>query len=120
MTEIPELKNFFYNVDAPLENLGDGIKRKVLAYRKSLMVVEVYFEKGAEGVVHHHLHEQIAYVLKGKFEFNIDGEKQVIGSGDTVFVDANKPHGTVCLEEGILLDIFTPFRDDFIQKDTEK
>jgi quercetin dioxygenase-like cupin family protein len=109
-----ESKNYFYNVDVPLENLGDGIKRKVLAYRESLMVVEVYFEKGAEGVVHNHPHEQIAYVLKGKFEFNIDGEKQVVEPGDTVFLDANKPHGTICLEEGILLDIFTPYREDFI------
>ena len=115
-----ESKNYFHNVDIPLEDLGNGIKRKVLAYRESLMVVEVYFEKGAEGAVHSHPHEQIAYVLKGKFEFNIDGEKQVVEPGDTVFLDANKPHGTICLEEGILLDIFTPYREDFIQKDTEK
>ena len=114
MTDITEFKKIFYNVDVPLEDLGDGIKRKVLAYRKSLMVVEVYFEKGAEGVVHNHPHEQIAYVMKGKFEFNIDGEKQVVGPGDTVFVDANKPHGTICLQEGILIDIFTPYREDFI------
>ena len=40
-----ESKNYFYNVDVPLEDLGDGIKRKVLAYRESLMVVKVYFER---------------------------------------------------------------------------
>ena len=70
--------------------------------------------------MHNHPHEQIAYVLKGKFEFNIDGEKQVVEPGDTVFLDANKPHGTICLEEGILLDIFTPYREDFIQEVIEK
>ena len=111
---MPELKHFFYNADIPLEDLGDGLKRKILAYHESLMVVEVYFEKGAEGVVHHHPHEQIAYVLKGKFEFNVDGEKQVVGPGDTIFVEADKPHGTICLEQGILLDIFTPYRKDFV------
>ena len=115
-----EIQNFFYNADVPLEDLGDGIKRKVLAYHDNLMAVEVYLEKGAVGVMHTHPHEQIGYVLKGKFEFNIDGNKQVIEPGDTVFLEANVPHGVTCLEEGILLDVFTPFREDFIQKEVEK
>ena len=108
------IKNFYFNADLPLEDLGNGVKRKVLAYRESLMAVEVYFEKGAEGVVHSHPHEQIGYVLKGKYEFNIDGKRQLIGPGDTVYLEANVPHGVICLEEGILLDIFTPCREDFI------
>jgi len=108
------LKHFFHNADIPLQDLGDGLKRKVLAYHDSLMVVEVHFEKGAKGVVHNHPHEQIAYILKGKFEFNVDGDKQVVGPGDTIFVEADKPHGTICLEAGMLLDIFTPYREDFV------
>ena len=111
-----EVKNYFYNADIPFEDLGNGLKRKVLAYHDSLMAVEVYLDKGAEGVMHAHPHEQIAYVLKGKFEFNIDGEKQLIEPGDTVYLDANVLHGVICLEEGILLDIFTPYREDFIKK----
>jgi quercetin dioxygenase-like cupin family protein len=111
-----KIKNYFYNVDVPLEDLGNGIKRKVLAYHENMMAVEVYFEKGAEGLMHSHPHEQITYVLKGQFEFNIDGKKQVIRPGDTTFQEPNVSHGVVCLEEGVLLDIFTPYREDFVQK----
>ncbi len=109
-----EITNFVYNADVPLEDLGNGIKRKVLAHHENLMAVEVYFEKGAEGVMHSHPHEQITYVLKGKFEFNINEKKQVIESGDSTFQEPNVLHGVICLEEGILLDVFTPHREDFI------
>jgi quercetin dioxygenase-like cupin family protein len=115
-----EIKNYFYNANLPLEDLGNGIKRKVLAYHESLMAVEVYFDKHAEGVVHSHPHEQITYILKGKFEFNIGEKKQEVGPGDTIFLEANVPHGVICLEEGILLDVFTPYRENFIQKEVEK
>ena len=115
-----EIKNYFYNVDSPFEDLGNGLKRKVLAHHENLMAVEVHLEKGAEGTMHSHPHEQICYVLKGRFEFNIDGKKQVIEPGDSVYLEANVPHGVICLEEGILLDIFTPHREDFIQKEIGK
>ena len=80
------------------------------------MCVEVHFEKGAIGEVHSHPHEQITYVLSGKFEFNIDGKKVVIVRGDSTFKQPDIPHGVVCLEEGVLLDVFTPCRKDFIKE----
>lgn len=111
-----ELEHYFLNEDTPLEDLGGGIKRKVLAYHESLMVVEVHFEEGAVGAVHSHPHEQITYILEGEFEFNIGGDKKIIARGDTTFKEANIPHGAICLKAGRLLDIFTPYREDFVQK----
>ena len=109
-----ELKHFFYNNDAPLEDLGNGLKRKVLAYHENLMMVEVYFEKGAVGEIHSHPHEQITYVLEGEFEFIIDGEKQIVKAGDSMFKESDVPHGAICLKEGKLLDVFTPYRENFV------
>ena len=111
-----ELNHYFLNKDAPLEDLGGGIKRKVLAYHENLMVVEVHFEEGAIGAVHTHPHEQITYILDGEFEFNIGGDKKIVTTGDTTFKEANIPHGAICLKAGRLLDIFTPYREDFVQK----
>ena len=109
-----ELRHFFHNNDSPLEDLGNGLKRKVLAYHESLMVVEVHFEEGAVGKVHSHPHEQITYILEGEFEFSIDGEKRIVRPGDAMFKESNVPHGAVCLKEGKLLDVFTPYRKDFV------
>ena len=97
------------------ENLGGGVGRKILARGGKLMMVEVCFEKGGIGVVHTHPHEQISYVHKGSFEFELDGKKEIVRAGDTIYVPSNIPHGVVALEESVIVDIFTPQREDFLK-----
>ena len=97
----------------PVDN-GNGVVRRVLAYNDGLMTVENKFEKGSIGALHSHPHTQITYVVSGKFEFTIDGETRTVSAGDTLLKEDGVEHGCVCLEEGILLDIFTPMREDFI------
>ena len=104
-----------YNKDVLLQQLDGCTSRKVLAYNESLMLVEVHFEKGGIGTVHTHPHTQCTYVLEGSFEFTIDGEKHIVNKGDTICFQPNVPHGTLCLEKGILLDCFSPMREDFIK-----
>lgn len=105
---------FVKNNEVEQNVLGGGISRKVLAYDRNMMSVEVRFEKGAIGSMHTHPHTQISYVLEGSFEATIDGETTVINKGDTYITAPNAPHGVVCLEAGALLDIFTPMREDFV------
>ena len=106
---------FVKNSDIEKTELGGGVSRKILAYREELMSVEVHFEKGAVGAMHTHPHVQISYVLEGKFEATIDGETKIIEKGDTYVTAPDAPHGVVCLEAGVLLDIFTPMRKDFLK-----
>lgn len=106
---------FVKNDDIKLTDLGGGVSRKILAYDKDMMSVEVRFEKGGVGAVHAHPHVQISYVLEGRFEATIDGESRIIEKGDTYITAPNAPHGVVCLEKGALLDIFTPMREDFLK-----
>lgn len=103
-----------YNQDIQLEAAGAGVTRKVLAYNEQLMLVEVHFEQGAEGSVHTHPHLQSTYVLSGAFRFTIDGKAVEVRQGDTIAFPGGIPHGTVCLEAGVLMDVFTPMRKDFI------
>ena len=111
-TEKNQVWNF--NGDIDLEVCGKGVQRKILGYTDELMCVENHFEKGAEGALHHHPHTQITYVVSGKFEFTIGGEKKVVCAGDSMLKKDGVEHGCVCLEEGILLDIFSPMREDFV------
>ena len=103
-----------FHDDAEPEDLGNGIVRRVLAYDKNLMCVENTFETGAVGAIHHHPHTQITYVVSGRFEFEIDGVKKIVEAGDTMLKTDNVEHGCLCLEKGILLDIFNPMREDFV------
>lgn len=96
------------------EELGGGVSRKFLGFDNQIMMVQVKFEKGALGSPHHHFHTQATYVVKGKFEFEVDGEKQIVEAGDGVYIEPNLLHSAVCLEEGILIDVFSPVREDFL------
>lgn len=106
--------NVVFHKDAPLNDLGGGVSRRVLAHTDQLMIVEVNFETGGVGSVHTHPHWQNTYVKSGRFRFTVDGEPVEVGPGDTLAFPSNIPHGTLCLEAGTLLDIFTPMRQDFL------
>lgn len=103
-----------YNGEIEAESGGTGVKRKILSYTDELMIVENRFDEGAVGALHHHPHTQITYVVSGQFEFTIDGEKKIVNPGDSMLKKDGIEHGCVCLKEGILLDIFSPMREDFV------
>lgn len=109
-------KNRVWNCheDSIPEEGAPGVVRRVLAFTDELMCVENHFETGAVGALHHHPHTQITYVVSGQFEFEIDGVKKIVNPGDTMLKKDSVEHGCVCLKEGILLDIFSPMREDFI------
>lgn len=100
--------------DCVAEDLGGGIKRKILAFGDDLMHVEVSFEEGAKGTMHSHPHTQTTYVLEGEFEFSIDGETRIVKKGDTMYEKPNVIHGCKCIKKGVLLDTFSPIREDFL------
>ena len=94
---------------------GAGVTRRVLvAYTDGLMCVENTFETGAVGALHHHPHTQITYVVSGVFEFTVEGETRTVRAGDTILKEDGVEHGCVCTEAGVLLDLFTPMREDFV------
>lgn len=94
---------------------GEGVGRKLLARGGSIMMTEVRFKKDAIGEIHSHIHEQVSYIVQGSFDFTLDGEVQKVGKGDSIYIPSNKPHGVKALEEdSIILDVFTPQRQDFL------
>lgn len=103
-----------YGVNTDKEPGGAGVQRQVKSYTDEVMVVENHFQKGAVGAMHSHPHTQITYVLSGVFEFTIGNEKRIVKQGDTMLKKDGIRHGCVCLEEGSLLDIFSPMREDFV------
>ena len=103
-----------YQQEIPFKDLGGGVSRRVLSHNEELMTVEVAFEEGSVGAVHTHPHVQCSYVLSGRFSYVVEGEAVILGPGDSIVVPGGLLHGTTCLEKGVLLDIFTPERKDFL------
>ncbi|MEJ5992868.1 cupin domain-containing protein [Pedobacter sp. Du54] len=100
--------------DLTWEDLGNGIKRKIMAHDDQLMLVKVAFEKGAIGVLHQHPHLQMSYVAEGSFKVTMGDSVKTLTKGDVFFAKSNIIHGVVCLEEGLLIDVFNPAREDFL------
>lgn len=96
------------------EQAEPGVRRKIFAPGKSVMMMEVHFEKGSVGSEHSHPHEQMTYCLTGKFQFTIDGETYELKAGETLRIPCHSTHGAVALEKGALLDVFTPLREDLL------
>lgn len=107
-------KIFIENRNLAWEELGQGVRRMIVAHDEKLMLVKVEFEKGAIGALHHHPHVQITHVESGVFEVEVKEDKRVLSAGDAFYVPSNEVHGVVCLEAGVLIDVFSPRREDFL------
>lgn len=98
------------------ENLGNGVKRKILGYNSEIMMVYVEFKKDSIGYLHKHPHTQVSYIESGSFEVQVGNEKNILRKGDCYFVPPNIEHGVVALEDSTLIDVFSPAREDFLKK----
>lgn len=96
---------------------GEGIRRQVLGYGTELMVVRVEFKAGAVGALHQHPHRQATYVVAGRFDVTVGEETSELVAGDCFYAGADVMHGVRALEDGALIDVFTPVREDFLMPD---
>lgn len=109
-----EGKRFFYDSGSSWEEVWPGITRKVIGYDERLMLVKVKFEKGAAAPSHSHPHSQSSYIESGRFEMTIRDEKTILGAGDGFYVSPDVTHSVIALEAGIVVDAFSPQREDFL------
>lgn len=95
-----------------------GLQRKVLGYNDDIMLVKVIFGDemvGQRPALHVHSHSQSSYILSGKFEFHYGDKVQILCAGDSFCVGPNVPHEAYCLEPGVIIDGFSPLREDFLK-----
>lgn len=107
---------FMFDSESEWEATGDkGVVRKILGYNGQVMMVKIKFDKDAVGATHRHYHTQVTYVVSGKFEFTINGEKKVVSGGNALYMEPDVEHGCKCLEPGMLIDCFSPMRESFLK-----
>lgn len=100
----------------PLETMSEVISRKVISGEKA-MVAQVFIKKGAVVPEHHHVSEQITYILEGALKFELEGREVVVHAGEVLHIPSNVPHRAVALEDTLDLDIFSPIREDWLTRD---
>jgi quercetin dioxygenase-like cupin family protein len=92
-----------------------GLKRRVLAYNDKLFLVEHEMVKGWIGTVHSHPHEQVVYVVHGHLKITCQGKTVDLRAGDTFVVRGGLEHGASAIEDSRVVDVFTPWREDYIR-----
>lgn len=94
--------------------VDDFCTRSLMVHNDDLMMVRFDFKKGGIGQPHSHVdHTQVGYILAGTFELTCGDVTTVVKAGDSYLADKSVVHGVVALEEGAILDVFTPCRQEF-------
>jgi len=93
--------------------VAPGVKRKVQQDGEHLMLVQVTLEKGSVVPEHQHRHEQITFVVTGHIQATIPGKVVDLRPGDSIRFPSNVPHRVTAIEETLVMDVFSPPREDF-------
>ena len=91
-----------------------GLTRRVLAYNDKLFLAEHQMVKGWAGEMHSHPHDQVVYMVRGHLKVNCLGKTFELRAGDTFVVRGGVQHGASAIEESLVIDVFTPCREDYI------
>jgi quercetin dioxygenase-like cupin family protein len=98
----------------PKERVNEGIERQMV-WGERVMVCRLRIAPRTVTPVHTHPHEQITLVEQGPVEFTIEGQQRIAQTGDVLHFPSNVQHGATMLErEVVLIDIFSPLREDFL------
>ena len=98
----------------PVESPSEGIARQMVV-GQNLMICRFRFAPFLATPEHRHPHEQTSLVISGRVRFFIEGEERICEPGDVLHFPSNCLHGATMMdEEVVLIDIFTPLREDFL------
>ena len=115
--EIPQAKALVTDWSViPIKQTAEGIERQMIV-GENMMMCRFRFAPFVITAEHSHPHEQMTLVVKGKVKFIISGEERIVSAGDVLHFPPHNRHGATMLdEEVILIDIFSPVREDFLNK----
>ena len=99
----------------PRETLSEGVVRQMI-HGDRLMICRLTIAPGVVTTPHDHVHEQMTIVEKGRVRFVLGTEEKTFGPGDVILLPSRLWHGATMMdEEVILIDIFSPIREDFLR-----
>ncbi len=91
-----------------------GLQRQVLVHSAAMMLVRHQMRKGWRGAAHRHPHEQMVYVISGRIRVRVGSTWHDASAGDNFIVAPNTEHEAEATEDSVVLDVFTPAREDYL------
>ncbi len=116
---MPVTKCTFYRWnDMPKEQVSESLDRRLITGDR-MMLAHVYLKKGCVVPQHHHENEQITYILQGALHFWIGADRAeeiILKAGEVLHIPSNVPHEALALEDTLDVDVFSPPRQDWLDK----
>jgi len=94
--------------------LVKGVHLKTLVYGNQTLLTEVRLEKNAVIPPHSHPHEQTGYLVSGQMDFQVDEQHIIAKPGDSWNIAGNVEHAATAIEESVVVEIFSPVREDYL------
>jgi quercetin dioxygenase-like cupin family protein len=109
------MSNQYRWADIPGEQMNDSIARQYVTGDR-ITIARLEMKRG--GIVPEHVHEneQISYVITGALKFTIEGREIIVKSGGLLQIPGQVPHAVEILEDSVTIDVFSPIRQDWIDK----
>lgn len=104
--------------DMPKERVTDHLERRLITGER-MMLAHVYLAKGCIVPKHSHENEQLTYILEGALHFWLGDdqtEQLVVRAGEVLHIPSNVPHKAEALEDTLDVDVFSPPRQDWLDK----
>ena len=104
--------------DMPKEKVTDMLDRRLITGDR-MMLAHVYLKKGCIVPRHQHDNEQLTYILEGALRFFIGDKGDTVvdvREGEVLHIPSNVWHKAEALEDTLDVDIFSPPRQDWLDK----
>lgn len=101
----------------PWFEIAPGIKRRTITTGATMYQMRAELAAGSRLPEHTHPQEQIAHVIKGRMNLIVAGEAHELTAGDAFYLGSNVPHGVETIDDTIVIDTFSPPRDDYLALD---
>ncbi|MEX2152984.1 MAG: cupin domain-containing protein [Gemmatimonadaceae bacterium] len=104
--------------EMPKERVSPMLERRLVTGER-MMLAHVYLKKGCIVPRHQHENEQLTYILEGSLKFWIgedEKEEIIVRGGEVLHIPSNVWHKAEALEDTLDVDVFSPPRQDWIDK----
>jgi quercetin dioxygenase-like cupin family protein len=105
---------------SPWIDIAPGIRRRTITHGSSMYQMIARLDAGSRMPEHKHSQEQIVHILEGRMNLIVSGVPHELKRGDSFYLAANVPHGVETIEQTMVLDTFSPPRDDYLALDRQK
>jgi len=104
----------------PWIQISPTVKRQTIAAGETMSQMAVELKAGSVLPAHAHVNEQIIHLVSGKIRVNVDGVEHPVTAGDSLYLKSNVSHGVMVEVDSVVIDTFSPPREDLLKQDREE